>query len=481
MDSFFDEIENDSNNDSKYINSDDEVIIIDSDDDEISKKVADKWFAKISQSQEPMEYNKDKNEIKLQVPSCVVRLDDVLKPERRKKTRTLKKSIRELLKSISSSEASSSSEEEDKEEEIPKKNKLDENRKRLQSLCSPSSSDENQKKKVKISERKTKIIRSSFSSSEENLQIPEPVENIPKSPLSDNETNKAPTTPKSKQIIQKKPTIIEPPHLPVKRGMHRGISIDTSEKMLKRAKISSRRPTLTFGADELAAKHEKEKMVELRKAKLKELAETEAVKKQLKQDEVKGLNHPKIKVTKSNRGAFLTEDTIPKPSSRIVIKNPTRNEVAMLPKIPRIKRKSECEAPNIEEQEELFTIFIPKKSNLKKDSSRIQKTKHVTFNDTPEIKFYQIDEGNILSDQPILKDAPTIRKPEPPSTRNNERKIKDPNKHKVQDVLTQVTEWPPEWFDDKFLTANTSPPVNGINYLLLPMVHEFKTFEDYIK
>lgn len=546
MDEIFKDNENDE---SSYINSDDEVILIDSDDDdEVSKIGADKWFAILSQSsikKEPIEYESEKeNEIELNENSnfpstpCIVKLTDVLLPRKSKK---LKKNVIELLKTISSEVSS-------EEDEIPPaieenkksdENKLEETKKRLQSLCSPSSSDENLSKKVKITEQrpKPKIIRQ--SSTDENLkkklkissddrskqkstkiidsrrkkistsssnedEIHPAIKKCDKnklestrkqSPLSsdDNtkkshqpeidESNKVPVS-KTSKTIQRKPTIIDPPHLPAKRGMHRGISIDTSDKMLKRAKISSRRPTLTFGADELAAKHEKEKIIEQRKTKLRELAEAEAAKKQLKQDELKVLNTPKVKVTKTNRGAFLTEDTIPKPSSRIVIKNPTRSEALMLPKIPRIKRKSECESPielPVPEpvQEELFTIIVPKKSNLKKNSSTKNNKKRVRFNDTPEILFYQIDEGNILSDRAILKDAPTPNSMQP--SRNNERKVKDPNKHKVQDVLTQVTEWPPEWFEDQFITANGSPPVNGINHLLLPMVHEFKSFNDYEK
>lgn len=526
MDEIFENNDIHLNDDSKYINSDEEIILIDSDDDEVSKKGADKWFAILSQNsdhslikKEPIDEHED--EIKenniLPSTSCVIKLTDVLLQPDQLKSRSLKKNVRELLKSISSDGSSSEDDEKPVKEEILKidKNKIIETRKRLQSICSSSSSsDENIPKKIKVSgdvkikssesEKKTKlsiktkkIHRSSTSSdenrrkkfsseshSEEDEKRPAILE-IKKSQhdnLSGDDSKQAPASiQKPKKTIQRKPKIIEPPHLPAKRGMHRGISIDTSEKMLKRAKITSRRPTLTFGSEELTAKHEKEKMVELRKAKLKELAEAEAAKKKLKQDEAKVVNTPKVKLTKSNRGAFLTEDTIPKPSSRIVIKNPTRIEAAMLPKIPRIKRKSECETIEPEPvQEELFTIIVPKKSNLKNfERSSKNNKKKVRFNETPEIRFYQIDDGNILSDKAIMKDAPTTNSMQP--SRNNERKEKDPNKHRVQDVLTQVTEWPPEWFDEQFITNNGSPPVNGVTHLLLPMVHEFKSFNDYEK
>lgn len=534
--------ESDSNkNDSNYINSDDEVILIDSDDDEVSKKGADKWYAILSQSkehyikQEPFDYESEKEielneDKKLPSPSCVVKLTDIMKKKQNveKKPRKLKKNVRELLKNICSE--SSSEEESNKKMKTKKVKELfsdsssdDENiseriRKRIKSISSSSSdekvvkkvkisnlsfeqqpmsvdtqhsssssSDENIIKKVKISVKKslkipiqTKITRNSSSSSDENI--------ITKLKITD-----APPITKPKIIQKKIPMIIDPPHLPAKKGMHRGISIETSEKMLKRAKITTRRSTLTFGPDELAAKHDKEKTIELRKTKLRELAEAEAARKQSKQDdEAKVINTPKVKLTVSNRGAFLTEDTIPKPSSRIAIKIPTRNEVAMLPKIPRIKRKSESEIPietlpvsvPVPVQEELFTIIVPKKSNLKKDSyNRSNVKKHVTFKAHPEVRTYQIDDGNILSGKTIFKDAPTPNSH--PNSGNNTNKPKtvkkDPNKHKVQDILTQVTEWPPEWFEEKFTQANESPPVNGINHLLLPMIHEFKSFKDYEK
>lgn len=535
MDEICKDNESDSNDDLKYINSDDEVILIDSDDDEDedSKNGANKWFAKLSQNsdhsffikEEPIVYESEKeNETETKEKnnfpstSCVVKVTDVLL--------TLKKTPKKL-KSIQYSSD---------EDEIPPAIKVNKKtKKRLQSLCSPSSSDENLPKKVKITEQKPKHSmktkknrpsspdekitkklkmpsddrsrRKKISTSSNDDKIAPAIEEIKKSdknkseftrkhfqsPSSssdenitksnqpeDDNCNKA-TVPKSS--LQRIPKIIDAPHLPAKRGIHRGISIDTSDKMLaKRAKITSRRSTLTFLPDEIAAKHEKEKLIEVRKLKLRELAEAEAAKKQLKPDGTKVLNTPKVKLTQLNRGAFLTEDTIPKPSARIVIKNPTRSDAMMLPKIPRLKRISECESPIVlpePVQEEIFTIFVPKKSNLKKHSSTKNTKKRVRFNDTPKIFLYQIDEGNILSGKTILKDAPTTNCMQP--SRNNERMVKDPNRHRVQDVLTEVTEWPPEWFEEQFITAHGSPPVNGTNHLLLPMVHEFKSFNDYEK
>ncbi|GLV34424.1 Senataxin [Carabus blaptoides fortunei] len=277
---------------------------------------------------------------------------------------------------------------------------------------------------------------------------------------------------KRKQSVDERATSAVVPPAPV-RTFGTGTNLDKSviNELQKRHK-RRRHSTDILPPDKKQEIHEK------RMKELKKIAQNCPAEDKKQDDKPKTTAKPYIKLS-SSRGLFLTDKETEK--RKIRVKTPSELEPVAKKKfvIPR-KKVEETGKP----EEDVNTLAVPSTSKdmthqipntvtaEENQNASTEKTmkKRVTFNDTPQIRVYIIDEGNHMN-KCTSKDAPLPRKviQTVPSTR-----ITDDSPENL--VLCDILSWVPLWLEEQ-KKFNVAPKLSM--HKPIQMLHTFNTHGDY--
>lgn len=96
----------------------------------------------------------------------------------------------------------------------------------------------------------------------------------------------------------------------------------------------------------------------------------------------------------------------------------------------------------------------------------------VSFNQTPSIREYEPDDdeiGEILIASPM--------KPLSSAHRSHDDSLNSVENYPLHEIITDITEWKPEWLGQR----NGSPPINGVNLVICPLIDKYPSFGHYKK
>lgn len=334
-------------------------------------------------------------------------------------------------------------------------------------------------------------------------------------------------SPLSKEKItmaRRRPQIIDPPHMPVKKKrkiiddinsttiveekQHDNLRVKNKKK--SDGTLSSRKSDfLQFDKQLLQAplsKEEKKKIAENRKNKLRKIAVEDK-----KETNIKPLKNPIskpiAKVSLKTRSDFLIDDiqsntknTISKSTKR---KCPENKEYAnnsnlkknnntlpsnvkdinddQLNKINETGEKNKniesTASNNLKDQSNsnIVTIRIQKENcspNRQAITQLKKKKKSVSFKTIPEIREYEIESSSIFK-KLVGKDAPI------PVDKLSSKKLGDTNYSKLETFLLRIFFWNPIWLEEQ-RRLNRRPPILKDNEIH-PMLTYYKSYNDYYK
>ncbi|XP_043497222.1 helicase sen1 [Polistes fuscatus] len=322
-------------------------------------------------------------------------------------------------------------------------------------------------------------------------------------------------------IARKRPQIIDPPHMPVKRKRKIINDINTTtivkEKQNDNLRVKNKKKSealsprksdfIQFDKQLLQtplSKEEKKKIAENRKNKLKKIAVEDK-----KESNIKPMKNPIskaiAKVSLRTRSDFLIDDmqsntrnTISKSTKR---KFPENKEYA---NSSNLKNNNNTLASNVkdindaqlnkinETSEKNKNIESTATNNLKDKSNsnivRIQKEncspnrqgiaqlkkkkKRVSFKTVPEIREYEIESSSIFK-KLVGKDAPI------PVDKLSSKKLCDTNYSKLEIFFLRIFFWNPIWLEEQ-RRLNRRPPILKDNEIH-PMLTYYKSYNDYYK
>lgn len=139
----------------------------------------------------------------------------------------------------------------------------------------------------------------------------------------------------------------------------------------------------------------------------------------------------------------------------------------LIPKKKRIAHVPKCT------DNKLPPILRLKNGSWPSEGKRYKIDLKVRFEQTTSVREYEPDDDEI---EEIL-----IASPMKPlySARSHETddRLNSFENNPLHEIITDITEWKPEWLSQ----TNSSPPINGVNLVICPLIDKYPSFEHYKK
>lgn len=135
-------------------------------------------------------------------------------------------------------------------------------------------------------------------------------------------------------------------------------------------------------------------------------------------------------------------------------------ETLFKPKKPRV-----AHVPKIQQIGDIKSILCSPNGGSPRDDAKPKKRVHFST-DAPQVREYTPDRDDI---------GEIIQSPIKPLRSHDTDSLNSFENDPLHNIITDITEWKPEWLNQRDVT----PPINGVNFIINPLAYKYTSFDVY--